>query len=108
MEGSVTHALMVTLVLAGATFATRIAPFIAFRKAGADARLRYVGSYLPLMITLILVVYSFKDVAWDRPAEAVANAAGAATTLVTQIFARNALASIAAGVTVYALCLRLL
>lgn len=104
---SLTHILLVIAVVGLATFATRIVPFLAFGKANLDDRLRYIGTYLPLMITVILVVYSFKDVRWQESSAVASNLAGALVTLLVQVRFRNALASIAAGVGVYALVLRL-
>lgn len=103
---SVTSIGLVIATMGLATFATRIVPFLVFRKVRIDERVRYVGTYLPLMITFILVVYSFKDVKWSMPYVALSHVAGGVVTLQVQLLSRNALLSIAAGVGVYALVSR--
>lgn len=105
---SLNHLFAVIVVVTLTTFATRIAPFLIFRKSGPSASVRYLGAHFPLMITTILVVYSFKDLVVGQPNVVMASVLGGLATTALQIFAKNALLSITAGVLVYALCNRLI
>lgn len=51
----------VIAVLMLATFATRILPFVVLYKVADHPLLRYLGRYLPAMIMVLLIIYSFKD-----------------------------------------------
>lgn len=51
----------VIAVLALATFATRILPFVMLHKVSDHPLLRYLGQYLPAMIMVLLIIYSFKQ-----------------------------------------------
>lgn len=50
----------VIVVLMLATFATRILPFAVLYKVADHPLLRYLGRYLPAMIMVLLIIYSFK------------------------------------------------
>ncbi len=96
-------------IVAGATFATRVLPFLIFRHGQSrHEAVRYVGHYLPLMIMVILVVYSFKDVNWHGDTYGAKELIGGATTATLQLTVRNVLLSIAVGTIAYALAGRLL
>ena len=56
------YILWVTLVMALATFATRILPFVFFHRQAGHPMMDYVARYTPPMIMSVLLVYVLKDV----------------------------------------------
>ncbi len=56
----------VILLLSAVTFGTRLLPFIVLYKVSEHPLLAYLGRYLPAMVMVLLVIYSFKqDIAFD-------------------------------------------
>lgn len=51
----------VIAVLAGVTFFTRVLPFVLLYKVADHPLLTYLGRFLPAMVMVLLVVYSFKN-----------------------------------------------
>ena len=58
---SVSHLMAVMLVMAAATFLTRALPFWLFSKVADHPLLDFLGRYLPPMLMVLLLVYSFKN-----------------------------------------------
>lgn len=91
------------IVMAIATFATRIVPFVFFTKLKDNQALSFVGRYLPLMVMPILVVYSLKDTTLSPPSSAIAEAAAVCTVIAIHLWRSNVLFSIGIGTAVYVL-----
>lgn len=51
----------VIAVLAAVTFATRLLPFVVLYRVSEHPLLIYLGRYLPPVIMVLLVIYSFKQ-----------------------------------------------
>ncbi|KZZ41629.1 MAG: AzlD domain-containing protein [Saccharospirillaceae bacterium] len=51
----------VIAVLAGVTFFTRVLPFVLLYKVADHPLLTHLGRFLPAMVMVLLVVYSFKN-----------------------------------------------
>lgn len=91
------------LVMALATFATRIFPFVFFTKLKDNQIMGFIGHYLPLMVMPILVVYSLKDTTLSPPSDAVPEAIAVAVVVAIHLWRSNALLSIGAGTAVFVL-----
>jgi branched-subunit amino acid transport protein AzlD len=59
---SISYLLIVIAVLSGVTFLTRILPFVLLYKVADHPMLVYLGRYLPPVLMVLLVLYTFKDV----------------------------------------------
>jgi branched-subunit amino acid transport protein AzlD len=51
----------VIAALAGVTFFTRVLPFVLLYKVAGHPLLTHLGRFLPAMVMVLLVVYSFKN-----------------------------------------------
>jgi branched-subunit amino acid transport protein AzlD len=91
------------LVMAAATFATRIVPFVFFTKLKDNQSLSFVGRYLPLMVMPILVVYSLKDTPLSPLSSAIPEVVSVVTVIAIHLWRSNALLSIGIGTAVYVL-----
>ncbi|WP_221797226.1 branched-chain amino acid transporter permease [Oceanobacter mangrovi] len=60
MDG-VPYLLAVMVVMGLATFATRVLPFVILYRVADHPLLVYLGRYLPAMILMLLVLYSFRQ-----------------------------------------------
>jgi len=101
--------ILIIAVMAVTTLATRLAPFLLFQSSGSQPQaLKYAGHFLPMMIMVVLVVYSFKGVEWLGPRHGIPEIAGAAVTAILQIYVKHVLLSIGCGVITYAVISRLL
>ncbi len=52
------------LLIAIATYFTRLFPFLFFSKKEPGPFIKYLEKYIPPMIMVILIFYSIKDVSW--------------------------------------------
>lgn len=85
------------LVMAAATFATRIIPFVFFAKLKDNQAISFAGRYLPLMVMPILVVYSLKDTKVSPPAGSLPEVVAVAVVVTVHLWRANALLSIGLG-----------
>jgi branched-subunit amino acid transport protein AzlD len=76
------------------TYATRIIPFLFFRKREPSALVRYIEWNMPVMIMVILVFYALKDVQWAIYPYGLAEIIGIFITIVSYLKYKNALLSI--------------
>ncbi|WP_036230838.1 branched-chain amino acid transporter permease [Marinobacterium jannaschii] len=58
---SISYLIAVTLVMAVATFLTRVLPFALLYKVADHPLLGYLGRYLPPVLMVLLVLYTFKN-----------------------------------------------
>ncbi len=68
MNGETTRDLLLILVMAMVTFATRLLPFLLFDRGGAPKAVLYLGRVLPPAIMAMLIVYCLKGVSFATPA----------------------------------------
>lgn len=95
------YLLLFILVMALATFLTRVLPFILLYKISDHPTLLYLGRYLPPVMMALLLIYCFRDLRFsafsDGPAELIA----LALVVVLHWWRANALLSIMAGTCLY-------
>jgi branched-subunit amino acid transport protein AzlD len=89
------------IIMAGVTFFTRLVPFLFFSKRKPPPLLRFIETYIPPMVMVILVVYCFSDVGWiDAPHGVPELTAGAAAALL-HLWKKNAFLSILGSTGLY-------
>ena len=93
----------VILVMAGATFLTRLLPFLLFRNRAEHPLTNYLGRYLPPAIMTILVLYSLQGVDLAMPPFGARELIALLVTLALQYGRRNSLLSIFGGTASYML-----
>ena len=84
-----------------ATYATRIIPFLVFRKKEPSALVKYFELNMPLMIMVILVFYALKDVKWESYPYGIAEIIGVCIAVGVHVKYKNALLSIFLATIVY-------
>lgn len=96
------HAIVMILVAAVCTFATRVAPFLLFNgKKPIPPIVRYLGEALPPAVIALLVVYCLKNVNWLAAPHGAPELLCIAVTALLHIWKRNNLLSIGAGTALY-------
>ncbi|MFT6139952.1 MAG: branched-subunit amino acid transport protein AzlD [Psychromonas sp.] len=97
----INYLLLFILVMAVATFITRVLPFILLYKISDHPMLIYLGRYLPPVMMVLLLIYCFKDLRFntfdDGPAELLA----LLLVVALHLWRGNALLSIMAGTGLY-------
>ncbi|GGY55749.1 branched-chain amino acid transporter AzlD [Bacterioplanes sanyensis] len=90
----------VIALLALATFATRLLPFVLLYKVADHPVLTHLGRYLPAMVMVLLVLYAIKqDVTFST--DILAPTACLALVALLHVLFRQALLSIVAGTAAY-------
>lgn len=89
------------LTMSLATFATRAAPFILFRKQGEHPVLVFLGRYLPPAIMLLLLIYCVKDIQWFVDKGGINELVALGVVTVSHLVFRNPLISILLGTGLY-------
>ena len=100
MEITVSHLLVFMLVMAAATFITRVIPFVLFHKHSDHPLLEYLGRFLPPVLMVLLLVYSFKNETF-LSLSFVPEVLGLLVTLVLHLLWRQPLISIVVGTGFY-------
>ena len=100
MENSISYLLLFMLVMAGATFITRALPFVLFHKKSDHPLVEYLGTYLPPVLMVLLLVYSFKNETFISLGF-VPEVIGLVSTLVFHLLWRQPLISIVGGTAIY-------
>jgi branched-subunit amino acid transport protein AzlD len=93
--------LIIIVVIAVATFATRVLPFLFFGSREPPATLSMVEKNLPPMILLLLVIYCLKDVQWLTAPYGVPEMFTIGVVAGLHLWKRNAMLSIFAGTGLY-------
>lgn len=94
--------LIIVLVVAAATLATRAFPFVLFGgKKEVPEKIKYLGAVLPPAVIAILVIYCFKDVSPFAYPHGMPELIAAVIVAVVHIWKRNNLISIATGTVAY-------
>lgn len=96
------HAVIMILVAAVCTFATRVAPFLLFNgKKPIPPIIRYLGETLPPAVIALLVVYCVKSVNWLAAPHGTPELLCIAVTAALHVWKRNNLLSIGVGTVLY-------
>lgn len=108
MNSTVTSILIIA-VTALVTFITRALPFVLFsNKRRLPKKLLYLGTYLPLAVMAVLVVYCFKDSLFTGTSILLAQGLAVAAVVILHVIKRNNLLSIGAGTIIYMILIRIL
>ena len=103
-----THDILLVLVAAVVTAATRFLPFLIFgEKRKTPAIIEYLGKVLPFAIMGMLVIYCMKDVAFLSWPYGIPEFIGCAIVAALHIWKRNSLLSIGVGTVCYMLLVQL-
>jgi branched-subunit amino acid transport protein AzlD len=103
------HDILLVVVAALVTAATRFLPFLLFGgKRKTPAVITRLGQLLPCAIMGMLVVYCMKDVSFLSPPYGVPELMGCAVVAVLHIWKRNPLLSIGVGTVCYMLLVQLI
>ncbi|MDD3042233.1 MAG: branched-chain amino acid transporter permease [Methanosarcinaceae archaeon] len=100
MIGTV-HLLIIIAVVALATFATRVFPFICFKSRAPPEILSVIEKNLPPMILLLLVIYCLKDVRWLAAPYGLPELFSIGVVAGLHVWKRNAMLSIFVGTGLY-------
>lgn len=96
------HSILIVLVAALATMATRFLPFLIFRDGQKTPQIvTYLGKVLPCAIMGMLVVYCLKDVAFLSYPYGIPEFLGCGFVAALHLWRRNSLLSIGAGTVFY-------
>ena len=93
-------------VMAAATFACRLFPFLVPRKWQTNRHLRFIGDSLPAAVMLLLVVYCLKGEGFGAPPYGIPALISVAAVIAVHLWRRNALLSIGTGTGLYMFFLR--
>ena len=95
MNGEATRDLLLILVMAVVTFATRLLPFLLFDRGEAPPKaVLYLGRVLPPAIMAMLIVYCMKGVTFSTPAGWVPTLLAGAAAVLLHLWKGNDLISI--------------
>ena len=95
------YLLLVIIVMAIATFITRILPFILLYKVRDHPMLVYLGRYLPPVMMVLLLIYCFRDLRFSALSDGPAELLALALVVAAHLWRGNALLSIMAGTGLY-------
>lgn len=102
------HSVLLVIVIALVTAATRFLPFLIFGgKKQPPALITYLGKVLPCAIIGMLVVYCMKDVNISAFPHGLPELIGCAIVALLHIWKRNSLLSIGVGTVCYMLLVQL-
>ena len=102
------HSILIVLVAALATMATRFLPFLIFRDGQKTPQIiTYLGKVLPCAIMGMLVVYCLKDVAFLSYPYGIPEILGCVFVAALHLWRRNPLLSIGAGTVFYMILVQL-
>ncbi|GAA4419669.1 AzlD domain-containing protein [Georgenia halophila] len=93
--------LLTLLVIFAVTYALRLAPFVALRRARNSAVVDYLARTMPLGVMAILVVYTLASVDITTVPHGLPELIGVGATAGLHLWRRNALLSIIGGTAVY-------
>ena len=102
------HDILLVVVAALVTMATRFLPFLIFgEKRKTPALVTYLGKVLPCAIMGMLVIYCMKDVAFLSTPYGLPEIISCIIVALLHIWKRNSLLSIGAGTVCYMLLVQL-
>jgi branched-subunit amino acid transport protein AzlD len=97
---NIEYLLIVIAIMSGATFATRLPPFVLFSGNEQHQLLQFIAKYIPPMVMSILVIYMLKSVDY-LSIEGFYVVIALIVTIGVHLWRRNALMSIVAGTVVF-------
>ena len=84
------------------TMVTRFLPFMLFpAKKETPAVVSYLGKMLPAAVMALLVVFSYKDVAWLSGTHGIPEILATMLIVLLQVYVKNILLTIASGTIFY-------
>ena len=95
------YLLLFIIVMAIATFMTRLLPFLLLYKISDHPMLLYLGRYLPPVMMVLLLIYCFRDLHFSAFSDGPAELLALALVIVLHLWRGNALLSIMAGTALY-------
>ena len=102
------HSILIIIVAALVTMATRFLPFLIFGKEGKTPQIiTYLGKVLPYAIMGMLVVYCMKDVAFFSYPYGIPELLGCLAVMALHLWKRNTLLSIGVGTVFYMVLVQL-
>lgn len=102
------HDILLVVVAALVTMATRFLPFLIFGENRKTPQLvTYLGQVLPFAIMGMLVIYCMKDVSLLSSPFGIPEALGCAVVALLHLWKRNSLLSIGVGTVFYMLLIQL-
>ncbi len=102
MPLSAAASLIIILIVAASTFATRVIPFLLFPKGREIPPLiQYLGKVLTPAIIGMLVVYCLKNTTVAAAPHGIPEAVAVAVTALLHVWKRNNLLSIGSGTVLY-------
>jgi branched chain amino acid efflux pump len=94
------------LVMAAATYLTRVVPFLLPKRLREDAHLQYLGERLPPAVMLLLVVYCLKGVRFSAAPYGLPELLAVAVVAGLHLWKRHGLLSIGVGTACYLVMVR--
>ena len=102
------HSILIIVVAALVTMATRFLPFLIFGKEGKTPPIiTYLGKVLPYAIMGMLVIYCMKDVAFFSYPYGIPELLGCLAVMALHLWKRNTLLSIGVGTVFYMVLVQL-
>ena len=103
------HDILLIVVAALVTMATRFLPFLIFHgKKETPKAITYLGKVLPYAIMGMLVVYCTKDISFLQSPFGIPELLGCAVVALLHVWKRNTLLSIGVGTVFYMLLIQLI
>ena len=108
MNGETTRDLLLILVMAVVTFATRLLPFLLFDRGEEPPKaVLYLGRVLPAAIFGMLIIYCLKGVSVFTGSHGIPEAIAIGVTIALHKWKHETLVSIAGGTLCYVLLVQL-
>ncbi len=102
MPVSAGRSLLIIIVVALVTFATRAIPFLIFPKdKKIPPKAQYLGKALPPAVIGMLIIYCFRNVNFLAETHGAAELIAAAAVVILHVWKRNNLLSIGVGTALY-------
>ncbi|MCW8996258.1 MAG: AzlD domain-containing protein [Psychromonas sp.] len=95
------YLLLFIMVMAIATFMTRVLSFIVLYKVSEHPMLLYLGRYLPPVMMVLLLIYCFRDLRFNSFTDGPAALLALSLVVALHLWRGNALLSIMAGTGLY-------
>ena len=106
MAIDVPRTLAVLAVCALVTFASRIVPFLIFRKGKVPKVVEYLGKVLPMAIMCVLVFYCIKSISFRSFGGFIPELVGLGVTVGMHLWKKNTFLSILCGTVCYMLLIQ--
>ena len=102
MNGETTRDLLLILVMAVVTFATRLLPFLLFDRGEEPPKAGlYLGRVLPPAIIAMLIIYCLKGITFSAPAGWAPQLIAVGAVVALHLWKKNNLLSIFGGTILY-------